>query len=311
MYSIIGTLQFNQWGIPFVGPDICGFIGTAEEDLCQRWAEVGAFYPFCRNHNAIGNRVQDPGSWSPEVADSSRRALEIRYTLIPYLYTLFYKHYTVGGTVARALWHNFPTDPNTFSIDQQFMWGSGLLITPVLTKDATTVSAYFPDARFYSYYNGEEISTRASSTILDAMDFINLHLAGGNILPTQEHARNTMISRNNSMGLIVALDDDGGAQGSLFYDDGDSLDPVTNGAYFYAEYEAVAGGSISGKVIQDSYPAMGEKRIQTVRLLGAESVTSVTLNGAPHSTFTNQPSGEVLITGLGIVANSEFIITYT
>jgi alpha-glucosidase (family GH31 glycosyl hydrolase) len=124
-YSIIGILQFNQWGIPFVGADICGFIDNSREDLCQRWMELGAFYPFSRNHNGIGYVDQDPGSWGPSVAQSSKTALQIRYTLLPYLYTLFFKALTEGSTVARALWHEFPTDPKTAAIDKQFMWGSG------------------------------------------------------------------------------------------------------------------------------------------------------------------------------------------
>ncbi len=84
---------------------------------------------------------------------------------------------------------------------------AGFLISPVLTEGATSVEAYFPDSRFYDYYDGGLISARGVWTTLDApMDFIPLHVHGGNILPTQEPARNTEASRKNPFGLIVALD---------------------------------------------------------------------------------------------------------
>jgi alpha-glucosidase (family GH31 glycosyl hydrolase) len=98
------------------------------------------------------------------------------------------------------------------------------MISPVLEEGATSVTAYFPNARFFNYYDGAEVATTGSEANLNApMDFINLHIRGGNILPTQAPAKNTELSRNNPFGLIVALDDSKTASGSLFFDDGDSL----------------------------------------------------------------------------------------
>jgi alpha-glucosidase (family GH31 glycosyl hydrolase) len=157
--SIIGLMAFNTFGVPYSGADICGFGGDdVTEELCTRWQQLGAFYPFSRNHNAIGKKEQDPGIWGELSKQSTRDALNIRYTLLPYLYTLFYQHINMGHTVARALWHEFPTDQVALGIDRQFMWGSGLLITPVLDEGTVSVNGYFPlTARWYSYYDGREI----------------------------------------------------------------------------------------------------------------------------------------------------------
>lgn len=97
-------LEFNMFGIPYIGADICGFFNPTTEELCQRWMELGAFYPFSRNHNTIGMPSQDPGIW-PSVASASKTALNIRYRLLPYLYTLFYHSHTKGSTVIRPLYH--------------------------------------------------------------------------------------------------------------------------------------------------------------------------------------------------------------
>ena len=87
---------------------------------------------FSRNHNALGSIDQDPGVWGSETAAIIRTALNLRYWFLPLLYTLFYQHSVDGGTVTRPLWHEFPTDTMTWDIDTQFLWGKGLLISPVL-----------------------------------------------------------------------------------------------------------------------------------------------------------------------------------
>lgn len=101
----LGMMEFNMFGMPYIGADICGFVLNTTEELCERWMEIGAFYPFSRNHNVKDAIDQDPGVWPDSVAASGRKALNIRYRLLPYLYTLFYDSHTTGSTVVRPLYH--------------------------------------------------------------------------------------------------------------------------------------------------------------------------------------------------------------
>ena len=127
---------FNHYFNRKVGPDICGFGGNTTPELCKRWHQLGAFYPFTRNHNYIDSIDQDPAVWEetghPEVTQSMKASFGLRYRLLPYLYTLYFKAHTLGQTVARPLFHEFPLDNNTYGIDEQFMLGPALLISPFL-----------------------------------------------------------------------------------------------------------------------------------------------------------------------------------
>nr|CAD7408168.1 unnamed protein product [Timema poppensis] len=96
-------LNFNMFGIPLVGADICGFNGNTTPALCQRWSELGAFYPFSRNHNSEENIPQDPVALGPAVVQAARKSLLTRYSLLPFLYTLFWRAHVDGTTVARPL----------------------------------------------------------------------------------------------------------------------------------------------------------------------------------------------------------------
>jgi alpha-glucosidase (family GH31 glycosyl hydrolase) len=131
--SISGVLAMNMFGMPFVGADICGFNGNTTAELCTRWMQLGAFYPFARNHNTIGAASQEPYVFDQDTTRRCRNALNIRYTLLPFLYTLLANASSSGSPVVRPLFFEFPDDLNTWAdADSQFMWGSALLVSPAL-----------------------------------------------------------------------------------------------------------------------------------------------------------------------------------
>ncbi|CAH1775810.1 unnamed protein product [Owenia fusiformis] len=316
-YSIIGMMEFNLFGFPYVGADICGFNGDTTASMCQRWMQLGAFYTFSRNHNARDRMDQDPGYFGAEVARVSRESLEIRYTLLPYLYTLFHRANLLGSTVIRPLVHEYTSDSNTHNIDRQFLWGPAFMITPVLDEGATSVTAYFPDSRWYDYYTGAEVSSehRKGYTTLNApMDYIPLHIRGGYILPTQEPANSTTFSRNNDLGLIVALDDFEEATGDFFWDDGDAIDTYSNLEYIEVSYSAIPG-ILTGVVVFNGYPSAGLLVYNnTIRILGLNyvDILDVRVNNQPHSLFSFNPTTKVLeISMANLFLNDDFQITWT
>ncbi|XP_030743202.2 maltase-glucoamylase, intestinal-like [Echinops telfairi] len=279
--SIIGMLEFNLFGIPYIGADICGFNENTNYELCLRWMQLGAFYPFSRNHNSIGSTEQDPGVFGEEFAAISRSALLIRYTLLPYLYTLFYHAHSRGSTVVRGLMHEFPSDPHTHGIDKAFLWGPALMITPVLEE-------------------GEKIPHSWQKNYVKVpapLDVIPLFIRGGFILPIQAPARTTEKSHLNPFGLIISLDKKGEAQGSLFWDDGDSIDSIEKGNYFYAEYK-FSKGELKTTVMKNSFHgavAQAYENIQLIGLTSTPNATTVNGNSIPFDRIQMLPNGKIIL----------------
>ncbi|KFO76310.1 Lysosomal alpha-glucosidase, partial [Cuculus canorus] len=240
------VLLFNLFGVPLVGADVCGFAGDTSEELCVRWTQLGAFYPFMRNHNDHGARPQEPYAFSPAAQAAMRSALRLRYSLLPFLYTLFHRAHSAGETVARPLFLEFPKDPNTWALDRQLMWGGALLITPVLEAGKTKVSGYFPAGTWYSLTQDSTIHSKGQWILLPApLDTINVHVRAGYILPLQEPALSTAESRKKGMGLVVALTPDGFARGDLFWDDGESWQSFERGDYTEILFLATHGAVLS------------------------------------------------------------------
>ncbi|OJD21301.1 hypothetical protein ACJ73_07359 [Blastomyces percursus] len=229
-FSIPQALSFSLFGIPMFGVDTCGFNGNSDEELCNRWMQLSAFFPFYRNHNVLSTISQEPYVWS-SVIDASKSAMAIRYTLLPYMYTLFHQAHTTGSTVMRALAWEFPNDPSLASADRQFLLGPSLMVIPVLEPQATTVDGVFPGVAggeiWYDWYTHMPFKTIAgkNTTINAPLGHIPLYVRGGSILPMQEPALTTRASRNSPWSLLVALDSESRAQGQIYIDDGESVKP--------------------------------------------------------------------------------------
>ncbi|NWU89928.1 LYAG glucosidase, partial [Upupa epops] len=205
--------------------------------------------PPCRQHpSPSALQPQEPFAFSPAAQATMRSSLRLRYSLLPFLYTLFHRAHSAGETVARPLFLEFPGDPNTWAVDRQLLWGGGLLITPVLEAGKTQVSGYFPAGTWYSLAGGGARrcwgALGGQWILLPApLDTINVHVRAGHILPLQEPALSTAESRKKGMALLVALTAEGIARGDLFWDDGDSWQSFERGDYtellFLASHGAV------------------------------------------------------------------------
>ncbi|EMR70096.1 putative alpha-glucosidase precursor protein [Eutypa lata UCREL1] len=229
-----GALSFSLFGIPMFGVDTCGFSGNADLELCSRWMQLSAFFPFYRNHNVLEGAPQEPYVWAA-VADASKAAMRIRYALLPYLYTTFYLSHATGATTMRALAWDFPDEPWLAAADRQFLLGGALLVTPCLVQGAATVDGVFPGVGsgtlWYDWYNQTVISDRITAgqnvTIDAPLGHIPVYVRGGYAIPMQEPGLTTADVRASPWSVLVALDGGGKAAGGLYLDDGESLVPDT------------------------------------------------------------------------------------
>jgi len=227
-FSIPQALSFSLFGIPMFGVDTCGFNGNTDEELCNRWMQLSAFFPFYRNHNVLSAISQEPYRWA-SVAEATITAINIRYTLLPYIYTTFYLAHTTGSTVMRALAWEFPNDPTLANADRQFLLGSSIMVTPVLVQGASSVDGVFPGVGsgevWYDWYTQSAITASPGQNVtIDApLGHIPVYIRGGAVLPIQEPGYTTAECRANPWGVIAAAGMEGTANGVLYLDDGESL----------------------------------------------------------------------------------------
>ncbi|CUS13822.1 unnamed protein product [Tuber aestivum] len=225
-WSIAGMLGFASiYQIPMVGSDVCGFGGNTTETLCARWASLGAFNPFFRNHNGDTSISQEFYLW-PLVASSARKSINIRYRLLDYIYTAMHRQSIDGTPLLNPLFFKYPKDTNTYPIDTQFIYGNALLVSPVTEENSTSVEVYLPKDTLYDFHTGKKIQGEGKNvTLTDILfDEIPLHILGGNILPFRSSsARTTAELRTRPFTIVVAPDERGEASGSLYIDDGVSL----------------------------------------------------------------------------------------
>jgi alpha-glucosidase len=219
--SIPMIINLGLSGQPFSGPDIGGFNGngpnntpTSRGEHFARWMGIGALFPFSRGHTAKGNIDKEPWSFGPEVEATCRIALERRYRLLPYFYTLFHEASVTGLPVMRPVFFADPKDPALRGEDDTFLLGSGLLVVPSLMPDHSRV-AILPqgDWREFSLVEGDQNDPNQPE----------LRAAPGAIIPVGPVQQFTDEKALDPLTLIVNLDSAGQASGTLYEDAGDGF----------------------------------------------------------------------------------------
>ncbi|MBN2806466.1 MAG: glycoside hydrolase family 31 protein [Prolixibacteraceae bacterium] len=147
--------------IPFWSSDISGYCGDIHDyeamgELYLRWLQFGAFNPLSRIHHE-GNNAVEPWLFGAEVEQHSKAAIEMKYHLFPYLYTLASEAYETGLPIMRAMFLEFPDDPLCENLGSQFMFGPNMLVAPVLEESAVIKKVYLPKGSWIDYFHPEKI----------------------------------------------------------------------------------------------------------------------------------------------------------
>lgn len=175
-------------GQPFVGADIGGFGSSTTPELFARWIECGALTPFCRNHNAAGNIDQYAWAFGEAIENIARAALELRYRLLPYLYSAFIQSVESGAPVQQPLVFAFQNDVTARDIDDQYLLGSQLLVAPVYTPATVARSVYLPEGTWYDWHTGEAFAGKRFIAASAPLDTIPLYARGGAVIPMWSQA---------------------------------------------------------------------------------------------------------------------------
>ncbi|KAF7362662.1 Glycoside hydrolase family 31 protein [Mycena venus] len=275
-WSIQGILQFQIFQIPFVGADTCGFNEDTTEELCNRWMQLSAFAPFYRNHNTKGATSQEPFIWE-SVTNASIVAIAVRYSLLPYWYTLFANASTNG------------TPPSSCT----FLVGRDILVTPVLTSNVSTVDGIFPG--------------RGKTIWRDwyTHDVINATVGGQHDLVCAAGAHQLEETRQGPFALLVAQSPDGSAFSTAYIDDGlsDPPGPSTTVTFQASKSSVTITSEREFEVVQ---------KLVQVTILGVETKpTSVSVGGTAVQEFAyNSAQQELILTGLTIDLNEGTTISW-
>ena len=157
--TLRGALTVGISGIPFFSHDIGGFIGTPDDELYVRWAQLGLFSSHSRCHGCGDHNHREPWKFSAEACEIFRFYDKLRYSLMPYIYAEAEKCVKTGLPMMRALWLEYPEDRNARHIDDQYLFGDSLLIAPVLKPLARSRfrDVYLPAGVWFDYFTGEKI----------------------------------------------------------------------------------------------------------------------------------------------------------
>ena len=274
-------------GVSFTGMDIGGFTGNPSIGLYARWIQLGAFIPYFRNHTGINSKSSEPWAYGEEVTEIARNYINLRYKLMPYLYSSFYESTQSGMPVNRslAIENTFDSKIYNGSYQNQFLFGQSILVCPVESgKDIMKV--YLPKGNWYDLYTDAMHVGNSEKMVQLGLSKLPVYVKESSIIPMQSLVQSTSIAPTDTLVLHVYK---GNTPNSFTYyeDDGKSFN-YEKGEFYkrVLNYDAA-----NNQIIFDKVEGQMNTKFNNVALVlhGFIGVNNTTINGGSttfQKTFT-------------------------
>lgn len=231
-------LSMSIANMPFVGADVGGFFNNPEsEELLIRWHQAGAFQPFFRAHAHHDARHREAYLFQGQTLDLLRDSINLRYSFIPYWYTLFFEAHLNGIPMMRPTWFHESSDEKAYNLDDQYLLGHSLLVKPILDKGVTSTEVYLPTDGQTNWFDLNSLLLhQGGKTVTVPVDIATIPMfqRSGSIIPRQTRLRKSVeLLMPDPVTLEIVLGQNQGksyAHGNLYVDNYKNLEPDTRSA---------------------------------------------------------------------------------
>ena len=248
--GVNGIFQFQIYGVPMTGDDLCGFFNDSWDELCARWMSLGSFFPFSRNHNHADYKSQEPYVFGKNslTYKSSKLALNMKYSLLRYYYTNLFK-VSLGekGSFFKPLFFEYYSDLNTtLDMAESFMIGDSFIIYPIYKNETDDIEVYMPKDDWNIFPTGEIYKSKGNWTggkikLSGEYNKIHIFMRGGKIFPYQ-NTFNKFIPNSKALNkektelYIIPDSETHIANGDIIFDN-DEYDTLSSKNYYYIHIE--------------------------------------------------------------------------
>ncbi|QDO93176.1 DUF4968 domain-containing protein [Formosa sediminum] len=222
-------------GFSFIGSDIGGFAEQPNGELYARWIQLGVFHPFCRTHSSGDHGEQEPWMFGDEVTDIVRSFIELRYQLLPYLYTAFWQYLDEGIPILKSLVLYDQDDIQTHYRTDEFMYGNDILVCPILEPNSKGRRMYIPRGKWYNFWTKELIKGGREIWIDTDLDTMPIFIKAGSIIP--KYPVQLYVGEKEIDEVVLEVHYKLGKAQSLLFDDIHDGYDYTKGRYSLSKFK--------------------------------------------------------------------------
>jgi len=216
-------------GFSFIGSDIGGFAEQPNGELYARWIQLGVFHPFCRTHSSGDHGEQEPWMFGDEVTSVVKKFIELRYQLLPYLYTSFWNYLSEGTPILKSLVLYDQEDIQTHYRTDEFIFGEQILVCPILEPNSKGRRLYLPKGNWFNYWNNNVVEGGKEIWVEADLDSMPMFVKEGALIPKYPIQQYVGEKEIEEIKLDVYYKH--GKESSFLYDDAHDGYDYTKGRY--------------------------------------------------------------------------------